>query len=237
MKKSYEDFCKEVQFLKNLKSEERRQEFNNLSERILALDVEVASNSKAILQTEKKLKDAETETEDIKKEYSEIRQKRQSAIALGKDPEKIKTSIVTLQDKQDLLEDTVIGLRQRGEDLKTEGDLLAQEKTEAAERLLRIQEIPLVAEYNSYVTKAAEVQKKLIRLAEKLGEGLSRYSSGPRTVIVSDFDAFEILPRLYLLGDKELDEKTGTGRLNNTFRLREFLEEIRGERESKTVVA
>lgn len=223
MEKSYEDFCEEVQFLKNLKPEERKQESNNLSERALALDTEIASNSKAILETEKKLKDAEIKTEVIKKEYSETRQKRQSAIALGKDPEKFSTSIAALQDKQDLLEDTIIGLKQRIEDLKTEGDLLVQERTEVAKRLLRTEEIPLVAEYNENIKKAAEVQKKLIRLAERLGEG---FISGPITVIVSDFDAFKILPRLYLLGDKEL-----AGRLENTFRLREFNEELRQERE------
>ena len=236
MEKNYEDFCGEVQFLKNLKPEERKQEFNNLSERTLALDTEIVSNSKAILETEKKLKDAETKTEVIKREYSETRQKRQSAIALDKDPEKFSTSISALLDKQDLLEDTIIGLRQRVEDLKTEGDLLAQERTEVAKRLLRIEEIPLVAEYNDCVQKAAEAQKKLIRLAEKLGEGFSRFSSGPRTVILSDFDAFEVLPKLYLLGDKELNETTGTGRLKNTFALREFDYVLREERE-KAVVA
>jgi chromosome segregation ATPase len=229
--KNYEDVCKELQFFKNLKPEEREEELKKLVEKKAGLGEEIVSNLKNITETERKIKSAEAKKETIEIEYTETRQKRQNASAFGKDPEKFRTSISALKDMQEVQEDAIIGLKRKIENLKNEMELLENEKSETDQMILRLKSVSLIERANKQGVEFAKTLEEVARLANELGEGFSEFRGGAKTIVYSNWEGISRIGKLYLVGDIGPEDTWENGRLKDLFNIQELYTKLQQERE------
>jgi hypothetical protein len=231
MEKTVQNIIEENQVFKRLKPDEQKRELESLELQSKGAEKEICTNSRLIEKAQRDLESAEEKSEAIRKEYVEMRERRQNAVALGEDDTKFKASISDLNVEQDLLEDRCIGLRRRIENLTAEGDLLEQEKIEVRRKILRFRLILLVPEANRKAKEYADVLKEMVVLSWELGEYFPRIQGGPRGVYFSEFEAVELIAKFYTID--ELDDPKNrwpNGNLKDTFNLKLFEEELLQER-------
>lgn len=232
MEKSLDREWAEVRAFKNLKAPEQEKELENQAQQRKGVIDVIFANFAAIKKAEKDLEAADAKSENIRKEYDDCRLRRQNAVSLGEDDSRFKISISDLMVEQDRIEDLRIGLRRRIENLRSEGDLLEQEKIEIEKTILRFRLVPLVGQYNKTGEQLAGILRQIIVLGEQLGESFYEIRTAARTIFYSQFAGVDCIAKLFL-GDEVEDPKNKwpNGKLLDIFNLRYFQEELRQERE------
>jgi len=222
METSYEALCREVEWVKGLKHEDRTKEMEDRMQRMKDLEREIVSNMKEIQAARVRLEGAIARAETVKTEYAETLERRQNGIALGLDVKDINALARGLKDEQDevdLLEDTQKGLQRRIENLNSEGVFLESEKEKSRKTILRLKVIPLVGQFNATAELLGKLTMQISDIMVDLGESFGWFASGQRTLFPSNFEALEVIPLLHLAGEKDLYPN---GQPRDAFRFRAY---------------
>jgi len=231
MERDLHEIWKEIRAFKNLKPAEQKKALEELEQQVKGIKDEISANSAATNKAEKDLRAAEERSESIGKEYLEMRERRQNAVALDEDDKQFKVSASELKEEQDLIEDRCVGLKRRIENLRAEGDLLEQEKTETKKMILRFRLIPFVGQWNEIGEQLAGILKQIIALSEELGESFFEFRTGAQTIFYSRWEGIDCIAKFYV-GDEvnAVENRWPSGRLKDIFNFSFFTEDLSRER-------
>ncbi len=167
---------------------------------------EIKERLKAILKekadTLKQISEAEAEVKKHRTRIAEAREQRQKKLAEGGDgvsplSKEIKTSFETAE----LLEDKIIGLKNKLAALEAEPATLDEERRIREKEAVRNRLRPYVDRYNELAREMGELSKKIYLTMMIMRIPFSRYQSPVLHISRGRWEGFEKVPMLYLEGD------------------------------------
>jgi hypothetical protein len=170
--------------------------FQIVEKRIEAIPKETEAN-------EKKITERTADLNGILESIEVGRKQRQKLLVSGGKVEEATRKIREFWEKCDLLEDEILGLKEKGKDLHAEKEDLLKEKDTVRDEIIKIRLIPLKEKYNKNAEMASDALKGILSIMDEYGLpfGDSQKEWG-RFISTSSWIGLRIVPRLSQTNDK-----------------------------------
>jgi hypothetical protein len=229
--KSYDEQAQMAQEFKKLKPEEQAKKLGDLSDGIKRKEEAKVAVEKQIRELTKSLESAKGNQDAISKKIVQLSSRVPVMLAFEQDIGTANDLISQLASESDVLGQTCAGLKARIRDLGNETSFLEAEISEDKWLSKFYRLIPLPDQWNKIAVKLIPIIEEIYDLSSEIGFAFASFSGGTKAVYPSNWDSFEIIPRLLVIGDTE--DRWPNGRIKDIWNYSQFKQERRAKKQTE----
>lgn len=167
-----------------------------------AIQKRIEGIPKEVMITEKRIEEKKKQLDQILADIENTRKQRQNLLVNGGKIEPVSRKIKDLWESCDLIEDEILGLKNKIRDLHTERDKLIVDKDFCQDEVIRGRIYPLVDVVNSHLEKGSGALNKIYSIFEEYGLSFAEPKGWGRFISCSNWIGLRIIPRLSRASDE-----------------------------------